>query len=243
MPYTLSYDEKVNGWVSFFSYYPEMMVNLNNDLFSFSGGQLYIHNQDTSSRNSFYGNPSAPTVIDTILNDSPSEIKIFKTVEIEGDGSLWDVEVTTDLDRGHVLKESFKNKEGILYEYIKRNEEDILNTKNLSIQGIGELSLLFGNTFVFSTVPSNINVGDKLFFDLNGTPTQAGVVSSLGQDNIVVSSVLNIPSAGSFMFVAKSPVAESTGLKGYYASVRLTNNDSDDVELFAINSEVVKSFP
>ena len=82
MPKTLSYDEKVNGWVSFFSYYPEMMVNLNNDLFSFKGGQLYIHNQETSTRNSFYGNASEPTTIDTILNDSPSEIKIFKTIEI-----------------------------------------------------------------------------------------------------------------------------------------------------------------
>lgn len=243
MPYTLVYDEKVNGWVSFFSYFPEMMVNLNNDLFSFKNGQLYIHNQDTGVRNSFYGQPSASSSVSVLFNDSPSDIKIFKTVELEGSNSLWDVAVETNLEEGHILKESFKLKEGIQYDYIKRNADDILNFKTLSIQGVGELEIFQSGNFVFSMVPNNINVGDKLFVDDSGTPVLVGTITNVTPTQIAVDTVLVAPPAGSFMFVGKSPVAESSGLKGYYAEVTLTNTDSGAVELFAVNSEIVKSFP
>lgn len=243
MPYTLCYDEKVNGWVTFFSFYPEMMVNLNNDFFSFNGGQLHIHNQETSTRNSFYGQPSASTSVEVLFNDSPSEIKTFKTIEIEGDTSSWDITVVTDLEEGHILKESFKTKEGRYYEYIKRNEDDILNFKALSIQGIGELDMFQSGQFQFVSVPNNINVGDKLFVDNSGTPTLVGTITEVGPNYIVVDNALVSPPAGSFMFAGKSPIAESTGLKGYYASVTLTNDQTDPVELFAVNTEIVKSFP
>lgn len=243
MPYTLSYDEKVNGWVSFFSFYPEMMVNLNNDLFSFSDGQLYIHNQETGDRNSFYGEPSASTTVEVLFNDSPSDIKTFKTIEIEGDTSAWDVTVATDLEEGHILKESFKTKEGRFYEYIKRNEDDILNFKALSIQGIGELEIFQSGQFQFTSVPNNINVGDKLYVNSIPAPELVGTITAVGSNYIEVDTVLVSPAAGSFMFAGKSPVAESTGLKGYYASVTLTNTQTDPVELFAVNTEIVKSFP
>ena len=51
-----------------------------------------------------------------------------------------------------------------------------------------------------------------------------------------------IPDVEDFMFVAKNPIAESFGLKGYYASIRLVSDSTDAVELYAVNSEVSKSF-
>ena len=38
---------------------------------------------------------------------SNNEIKIYKTIEIEGNSSGWDVTVITDLDRGHIDNTSF----------------------------------------------------------------------------------------------------------------------------------------
>jgi hypothetical protein len=243
MSYTLSYDEKVNGWVSFFSYQPEMMVNLNNDMYSFKSGQLYIHEQDTITRNSFYGQPSAPTTVEAIMNASPSEVKIFKTIELEGSSCAWDVEIDTNLISGHIDKESFKDKEGICYEYIKRNEEDILDTKLLSVQGVGEVSSVSGSTINFTSVPNNINVGDSLYYQVAGTPIKVGTITAVTSTSVSVGSVLSSPSVGSFAFAGKSSVAESYGLKGYYASVKLTNEDTGPIELFAVNSEIIKSFP
>ena len=243
MAYTLTYDEKVNGWTSFFSFYPEMMVNLNNDLYSFKNGQLFIHDQDLPVRNSFYGQPSAPTTVDVVMNASPSEIKIFKTIELEGMNCNWDVEVDTNLTSGHIFKESFKDKEGICYEYIKRNEEDILDTKQISVQGVGNVLSVVGGAFNFTSVPNNINVGDKLYYEDNGAAVYIGVISDVDPTIVTVGSVLSTPSSGAFIFVGKSAVAESYGLKGYYANVKLTNEDSGHIELFAVNSEISKSFP
>ena len=244
MAYTLTYDEKVNGWTSFFSYHPEMMVNLNNDFFSFKNGQLFIHEQENiSTRNSFYGQPSAPTSVEVVMNASPSEIKIFKTIELEGSSCNWDVDIDTNLTSGHILKESFKDKEGICYEYIKRNEEDVLDAKQLSIQGIGAVSSVNAGLFTFTFVPDNISVGDTLYYESAGSAIKVGTITAKTTTTVVVSTVVATPSAGAFMFVGKSAVAESYGLKGYYASVKLTNEETGNIELFAVNSEVSKSFP
>ena len=153
MSKTLSYDEKVKGWTSFHSYEPEMMVNLNNEFFSFKDGQLYLHNQD-SSRNTFYGQ-SYNTEIEFVANDGPSEVKIFKTIEIEGDSKEWDVTVATDLESGHVNKADFENKEGFKYSYIRRNAVDEVKTDLLSVQGIGNL-LNIGDSPITTTTQAPI---------------------------------------------------------------------------------------
>jgi hypothetical protein len=142
---TLTFDEKANGWTSFYSYNPELMTNLHNDFYSFKGGQLYIHNVDSDVRNTFYGE-SFNTEIEPIINDAPSDVKMFKTVEIEGDSKEWDVEIYTDLESGHVNKEDFENKEGFKYSYIRRNAIDEVKTELLSVQGVGVLRSISGTT-------------------------------------------------------------------------------------------------
>jgi hypothetical protein len=69
-----------------------------------------------------------------------------------------------------------------------------------------------------------------------------GSVTDKTSTTLVVDTVNNTPSVSDFCFVAKNPEAESYGLKGYHANVRLTNNTTEPLELFAVNSEVVKSF-
>jgi len=96
--------------------------------------------------------------------------------------------------------------------------------------------------FNFASMPNNINVGDRLYYSSSGTPVEVGVITNVGPCWVSVDSVISTPPADSFMFVAKPSVAESYGLKGYYASVKLTNEESGPVELFAVNSEVSKSF-
>ena len=51
--YTLTYDEQIKGWVSFYSYIPEKMIGMNQFLYSFKNGNLYKHNSN-ETRNNFY---------------------------------------------------------------------------------------------------------------------------------------------------------------------------------------------
>lgn len=153
MAHTLTFDEKINGWTSFHSYQPEMMVNLNNDLYSFKDGQLHLHNSNDGQRNTFYGQ-SYNTEIEFVSNEGPSEVKIFKTIEIEGDSKDWDVTVATDIESGHVNKADFENKEGFKYSYIRRNAIDEVKTELLSVQGIGNLISVEGETPTTTEAPT-----------------------------------------------------------------------------------------
>lgn len=98
-------------------------------------------------------------------------------------------------------------------------------------------------TYNFNTVPHNISIGDVLYSSSNGAYTKVGVITAKTDTSVTVDSELSTPTIGQFMFVAKSTVAESYGLKGYYASIRLVNSGSTPVEVFAVNTEVSKSFP
>ena len=44
--YTLSYNETVQGFPSFFSFFPEWMIGMNNHFYTFNGGNLYLQNSN-----------------------------------------------------------------------------------------------------------------------------------------------------------------------------------------------------
>ena len=247
---TLTYDEKVRGWTSFHSYIPDYMVNLNNEFYTFKDGQLYQHNKTTGNRNTYYGT-AYNSEVEISSNAAPSEVKIYKTIEIEGNSSGWDVTIVTDLDEGHVDKSSFLKSEdtdntyneGMYSAYIKRNTDDEVNTELLSVQGIGNLDLVSGLNYTFNSgVPGSISVGDVIYQAIGGAYNKIGTITNNDGSIITVGTAAIVPSVNDFIFAAKSPIAESYGLKGYYASVKLVSDSTSAVELYAVNSEVSKSF-
>ena len=95
--FTLSYDSKYNGWVSFYSYQPEQMFSLKDNFYSVKGGKLFEHYSELVSRGSFYGT-SYPSTVNFIVNDNPVKSKSFLTIAYEGSNG-WRVEkagVTSD---------------------------------------------------------------------------------------------------------------------------------------------------
>ena len=247
--YTLTYDEKVRGWTSFHSYIPEAMVNLNNEFYTFKNGQIYLHNVTEGARNTFYGT-AYNTEIEVVSNAAPSDIKIYKTIEIEGNSGNWDVTIVTNLDEGHIDKSSFTKTEdlnntydeGFYSTHIRRNASDETNTELLSVQGIGNLSLIDGLIYTFGSVPTAISVGDALFRATGGSYERIGTITNKDGTTITLGTASITPSPGDFIFAAKNPIAESYGLKGYFANVRLVNDSTGAVELYAVNSEVSKSY-
>tara|TARA_B100000131_G_scaffold322540_2_gene376869 strand:- start:7805 stop:8758 length:954 start_codon:yes stop_codon:yes gene_type:complete len=242
--YTVSFSEYVKGWTSFHSWIPESMVNMNGDFFTFKDGQLYKHHANDLNRNTFYG-AAYDTELEFVSNDGPSDVKIFKTVEIEGDTKDFDVTITTDLDSGHINKNSFEKKEGFNYAYIRRNTNDEVKPELLSVQGIGSVvSIPTATTVKFSLVPSEISVGDALYKTTGAsTFTKIADITAINKET----NTLTVSSTGAavndYCFAAKPPIAESFGLKGYFANIRIKNNSTSKVEVYSVNSEVAKSFP
>ena len=82
---TLSFDESVRGWTSFYTYAPDFVASLKNKFYSFKDGAIWQHYSEESSarRCNFYNIPSTAKV-KFIFNQNPSLVKNFQTINYEG---------------------------------------------------------------------------------------------------------------------------------------------------------------
>jgi hypothetical protein len=273
--YTITYDEGVQGFPSFYTYYPDWMIGMNNYFYTFKGGNLYRHNVN-DNRNTFYTEfwtqaetPSEafkPSTLESVFNASPLENKLFKTINLEGDDS-WAATIETDIqDSGFIDSDYFEKKEQSWYAFV-RNEglgstpADVPEFALRSLNGIGQSTTVVAGagtaTINFATtvqIGSILSVDDYFYF-LSGTnePVYAGNVTSInvdirrGTNNVVIDTspagTSPIPSnIEAFLFI-KNSVAESHGVLGHYAVFNLTYSENTKVELFAVESEVMKSNP
>jgi len=88
---TLSFDEAVLGWTSFFDYNPEQAFSLGSNYYSIKDGKIWQHYSATADRNNLYGN-QYDSSIEFIFNPNPSTSKVFKTVNYEGSNG-WEVSI------------------------------------------------------------------------------------------------------------------------------------------------------
>ena len=264
--YTLSYSESATGWESFYSYYPDWMIGMNNYFYTFKGGDLYRHNVN-ESRNTFYqpwwnkaGFPSSsftPTTLQSVFNNSVFENKLFKTISIQGD-STWGVTLATDLQNsGYIDSSWFDKKEAVYFAFIRNNTVGELALR--SVNGIGRSISVVSSTVVnFSTsisIGSIISVGDYLYYSLPPytTPVLAGKVTAIYVNlpnglnsltiDISIAGTTPIPIQDAFFLYVKNSVAESHGVLGHYCTFNIENVSAEKVELFALQTEVMKSFP
>lgn len=273
MNYTLSYSQGVAGWVSFYSYYPEWMIGMNNYFYTFKGGDLYRHNVN-QERNTFYkpwwtkltpSQPSEafkPSTIQTVFNNAVLENKLFKTVVLQGDAA-WSANLETDLQySGYIEQDWFQKKEATYFAFVRNNSLGELSLR--SANGIGSSLTVTGAGTTTAQVNFSINplvsigniisIGDYVYFggsqaNLAGRVVDIivdypnGINRLIINNNSLVPLTTPIPSNVNFFFFIKNSVAESHGVLGHYCTVTLQNYLSSKVELFAVESNVMKSFP
>jgi hypothetical protein len=275
MSYTLTYDQDVEGWPSFYSYDPDWMIGMNNYFYTFKGGDLYRHNSDNSNRNTFYEqwcnkfpapkpSPYKQSNIVSVFNDAVLENKVFKTISLQGD-STWGGTYVTDLQTsGFIPSVYFEKKESAYFAFIRNDDTGQYSQR--SINGIGNSILNQPaatppyTEISFSTSPlidigSILSVGDNSFWMPVGSnaPTYSGPVVNIevnipqGINRIIIDTTAlgATPPAGDinyFMYV-KNSIAESHGVLGHYCVFDISNSGVSKVELFAVETEVMKSYP
>ena len=87
---TVAFDESVQGFPSFFSYNPSQSFSVKNRFFTMHDGALWVHNSPSVRRGRFY-DVDNKSKITFIFNDSPSVMKVFKTINYEG-ANGWQVD-------------------------------------------------------------------------------------------------------------------------------------------------------
>ena len=237
--YTITFSEKNKGWTSFHSWIPNLMCNINNKFFTVKNGQLYMHHdRDNPVMNTFYG-VQYPSTIVQVINEANMEDKIFKNIILESDSS-WKATVETNLTNGTIEASEFNRRESKYFGYTRKNEDSTDLTDR--VQGIGNIVSVSGTSITYGQMPTLVSVGETLY-QLNGsTPEQVGIISNIVGNVITVSAIVTTPIVGYFSYSLKNARVQGAEMRGYYAKVTLENNDDSDSELFAISSNIAKSY-
>jgi hypothetical protein len=245
--YTLTYDKGVQGWVSFYSYFPDYMIGMNNYFYTFKGGDLYRHNTG-ADRNTFYGTAYKST-LRSVINESPSENKLFKTFMLEGDDS-WNTTIVSDQQNtGYILvdpdplvnEDYYTKKEGAYFGFIRNSGNTLTDQFDLrSMNGLSDSQTVstVGSTTTITfadtvTIGGIMSVGDKVYFgQKSGTEPNVnitnilllGTVTSIHQGKLNGNKIEVDNSAGTapstndnYILYIKDSVAESHGILGHFA--------------------------
>ena len=243
---TLTFDEQVRGWTSRHSYNPDFMVGMNNEFYTFFNGELYLHHSDTAPRNNYYG-VQYPSTITLMHNQEPSTVKLAQAVMLEGN-QPWDTTLTAfvtntdDIQFSTIGINEYKEKEGMWFAYVRRNEATHFDSK--SSYGIGLVTSFnpITNEVVINGYNSSLNIGDILF---NDALTEIGEITQVDTSNgittVTLTGTLGLV-IGGFVLGTKDNRIEGGGLRGYTIKVELESNVTNKTELFAVNTEVKKSF-
>ena len=75
------------------------------------------------------------------------------------------------------------------------------------------------------------------------SPVKIGEISKVEYNNLYIKNMItdNAPQTGDLIMFAKNKTVNKSGIKGYYAKVKLENNSDELVELFSIASEISPS--
>lgn len=267
---TITHSEGSKGFPSFYSFIPDYMKGMNQFFYTWKGGNLYRHNTN-NNHCQFYG-VDFPATITGVFNDMPLQNKIFKTINLEADDS-WEAYLTTDIQTtGYIDDDWFEKKEEAWFAFVRNDGPTGANTNQSewelrSLNGIGRSQSVGGpanDYFINFDLSINIgsiaSIGDYLYFAVPpyDTPVFAGVITQInvnkvnGTNQIVIDSTTvpgttnPIPIQDAYFLYIKNPVAESHGVLGHYCEFFLelpVGKAQQPSELFAVESEVMKSFP
>jgi len=217
--FTLSFDDSINGWNSFFNYKPSLGFSLKNYFYTINNGTntagLYRHNSMTVNRGNFYGvdNNSSVTFI---FNPRPSMSKVFKTVNYEGSNG-WQV---------NSIKSDFT---GI---GVADTAPDFLTFPITNTQDTAALIYSY-NEGAYD------NYGNQFPTQLTPPINRAGFSR---KENKYMANIVNnsVVAPGEVRFGN-----QMSGIKGHFATVTMSTDTVTDFggpkELFAVSSEYIAS--
>ena len=221
---TLSFDDSVNGFPSFFSYKPDQVFSLKSNYYSTKDGILYIHYGSDAKRANFYGQQYKSNIT-FIFNPKVSMSKVFKTVNYEG-GNGWQVDsFKSDITGTHSVGTP---------EVIALEDQIIID--NLAFtDGTQDVTAL-----IYSyNQGSYDNYGNQYPAQLIPPLNHAGFTRK--ENKYMTNLINNSPAAAGEILWGPS----MTGIKGYFATVTMSTDTVTDVggmkELFAVSSQYVES--
>ena len=254
--FTVAYGTSDKAWTTRYSFIPESIVSLNNDLYTFKSGKIYKHSEN-ANRNTYYGGSLAESIVEAVSNGSPSAIKSFESLSIEGNAAWQAVVSTTDqtatlagtvfVDPDTTPNSVWREKEGFYYAAIHGDTSshestisDVTSTSEIFSLGTvasdvtGAASVTFDNAI--SSIPFPMG-STAAVYKLDGSNLVSLSVYpvSIDSDNSITLSGNVTVSDGDLLIVVGNSAIEGDQIRDYFAKIKLTKSSADPIELYAVN--------
>ena len=241
---TVGYDASRGVWQSRYSFTPDVYADVDNMMYSAkykdATTDLMFWRHDSSNRNVFHGEGVAASSFQMVSKLSPSKVKVFKSISIEGDGSTnanWDISpgITTDLGQLSGTITSFtEDREGSYYAAIPRDTSSNSTSENIYL---GNLTTSDNTTYTSSNVRiDRLNIPLGVDVLINNETVQ---ISSVSKNSFTLSAT-NLSIAGDNR-IMEGPEANGDVMRGHWAKINLTSTGLSSSEIYSVNVNVSES--
>lgn len=179
-PKIMSYEFMKNKWGTVYQWLPDCLEYLGNKLFGFKDGDLYLHNENTSSFNTIYG-VEYPQRVCFPANAEPSLVKDLFDFAIEGNQIPNYTVAYTDYPNEQItdlVADDYTNQEGQLYARFYRDRLSP-NTTGTAIQK------MYSGDLIKTIVPLIMCEWQVYDEALNITFADVGFSGSRGQQKLI----------------------------------------------------------
>ena len=233
---TICFSEQAKKWISRWSFKPEFYSGVNMKFITFDEGKLYLHDANSLHSN-FYGVQYNASFSIT-ANANPQVIKTYRACELQSN-KAWDCTVVqTNLVSSSIPEANFEEKEGFYHAEFLRTTGGSSGNKEAPFVGLGTVSAINGNVVTisgFNKSSVDVMIGDVFY--QSGSSAAIGTVTAIGDGELVLSSVLGL-SVNDFVYLIKDLAIQGDAIKGYYAKMTFTQDDSSYSEIFAVRNFV-----
>ena len=100
-------------------------------------------------------------------------------------------------------------------------------------------------TMAFPHINDSVQIGDTVYYQTNGSTniTEMGACTAITATTLScnIGGTVTRPTANDFILFSKDNRGNTSALRGYYAEVKLSNDESVQCELYDVGSEIFES--
>jgi len=153
------YSEKNNKWSSFYTYNPDCGFGLFINLYTFKEGQLYLHENNSASRNNFYG-VQYNTIINMPFNQNVTFVSTFESMSIQSNMLMITTEEGVETSLGQVS-------DLIAEDFTKSTLDDGVTTVTInSVEGVYSASFMRDINSVGGIVNGDVLKGNWILVEI-----------------------------------------------------------------------------
>lgn len=261
--YTLSYNVKGKFWQSKHSFIPTIYSNQNNTMYSckhvydasdselFDTNPLIFHRHEdladgfgvVKNRTVFYNQNSAQSDFTVISNVSPSSVKVYNAISYEGSSAPDNASILSSNGSKNDRIIGFVEREGSFYKVIPRDTSSNSTSQYIALGDCLEVDgdkMTIDGSLIGISIPIGANVVNQQLIDVSG-PGGSTIVEGVDGNEITLSvDNVNIDPGETILLQLKQE-NEGDAIRGHYAEIKSTYNESNVYEVYCVNLHVTDS--